>query len=147
MLQKQKGVGIDMKPLYELIINSVGIFMFIWIIITVYFRYVKKKPLKFEHGLVKILLINKEVGRTRLFRNGDTITIGLTMLPWAMKYPDYSRVVIAFFITVIVLLLLHSLTILMHVKKHRATQFTARATLFITIGLGCWTIFELLRVI
>lgn len=136
-----------MKPLLELVLNLIAILMFIWLTISLYFRYVKKKPLKFEHALVKILLINKEVGRTRLFKNKDTITIGMTMLPWAFKYPLYSKVIAASFITIIVLLFVHSLTILMHVQKHRASQWTARISLLITLGLASWTLVELLRVI
>jgi hypothetical protein len=136
-----------MESLFDLLLSLTGIFMFIWLLISMYFRFAKKKPLKFEHALVKILLINKEVGRTRLFKNKDTITIGMTMLPWALKYPTYSKVITAFFITTIILLFLHSLTILMHVQKHRASEWTARISLLITLGLGCWTLVEFLRVI
>ena len=136
-----------MDMLVDLLNIIVPIVTISWLFVTIYYRFVKKKPIRFEHGLIKVFLMNKEVGRTRLYSNGDTITIGFTILPWAINYPTYSRGLTILFIAIVFTLYMHSLVILMHNHKHRASKWVARAASATTLCLSAWTVLEFVSLI
>lgn len=135
-----------MKTLYELALLLLTYGSLFWLLLSAYFRFFKKRPLRFEHSLLKIWLINREVGKTRLYRASDALTIGLTLVPWAIKYPDFSTVIIVFFITIVFILFMHSLCILMQFQKHKSAQRVAQVTLLVSIGLIIWDVIELISV-
>lgn len=118
-----------------------GVLNLIWLGVTVYCRFVKKKPIRFEHILIKLILL-KDLGRTRLFKTRDAFTIASFLLPLAIQYPMYRHTIAALNITLTVAMMLHSFNILLYIRKHKASIWVARASLLISLSLGIWTILE-----
>lgn len=129
------------------ILNLWILVSFTWLIVSLYRRFISKKPLRFEQGVAKVWAMNQEVGRTRLWRLRDTITILMIYFPLLLKYPQFDKVLTLFFIPFILCMQLHSMILLLHHKNHKTTTWLARITLLIMITSAVFFVREIVQVI
>lgn len=108
---------------------------FLQLIFSMYYRFIKKKPLRFEHSLIKVFTITREVGIKRVFKIKDTIVLALALIPFLIWYPNIQLNLIMVYITLNVMLMTQSLLGIMVKQKHEKTSTVARINLTLVLFL------------